>query len=169
MNKENKKLAQQKRAENRAKAEKKKKVTETLRFWGPIVAAAIVIIVLIWAVVTSNGNEAGTQDTSSQSAETTPVLNTEAGLEVEDGDKVNIDYVGYLDGEAFEGGDTKGNGADLVIGSGSYIDGFEEGLIGHTVGEEVSLELTFPEVYQNNPDMAGKDVVFEVVINGIYE
>ena len=61
---------------------------------------------------------------------------------VADGDLVNIDYEGKLDGEAFDGGTAQGQ--DLLIGSGSFIDGFEEGLIGVEVGETVDLELTFP-------------------------
>lgn len=83
---------------------------------------------------------------------------------VQENDTVNIDYVGYLDGEAFDGGTAQGE--DLLIGSDSYIDGFEDGLIGHKKGETVSLNLTFPEEY-SNADLAGQDVVFEVTINSI--
>lgn len=188
MKKENKKLAQQKKAEQRAKAERKKKMAEALGFWVPVVAVVVVVIVLIWAIVTSDDTGTSSESESSQTTEQTsestesvsgtendteatssPVLNTETGLEVKEGDTVNIDFVGYIDGEAFEGGDTKGNGCDLTIGSGQFIDGFEDGLIGHTVGEEVTLNLTFPESYSLNPDYAGKDVVFEVTINGVYE
>ena len=95
-------------------------------------------------------------------------MNTEEGLEVKEGDTVNIDYTGYKDGEAFAGGSTNGGGAYLVIGSGTYIDGFEDGLIGHRVGETVDLNLTFPEDY-GAEELAGADVVFNVTINGIYE
>lgn len=83
---------------------------------------------------------------------------------VEDGDVVNIDYVGTMNGEAFEGGTAEGD--DLTIGSGSFIEGFEEGLIGHEIGEEVSLDLVFPEDYYQT-DLAGKDVTFAVTINTI--
>ena len=83
---------------------------------------------------------------------------------VQENDTVNIDYVGYLDGEAFDGGTAQGE--DLLIGSDSYIDGFEDGLIGHKKGETVSLNLTFPEEY-SNADLAGQAVVFEVTINSI--
>ena len=76
---------------------------------------------------------------------------------VEDGDTVNIDFTGTKDGEEFEGGSSEGY--DLVIGSGSFIDGFEDGLIGHEIGDEVSLDLTFPEEYPQNEDLAGQDVV----------
>lgn len=85
---------------------------------------------------------------------------------VEDGDTVDIDYVGkYADTlEAFDGGTAEG--ASLVIGSGSYIDGFESGLIGVNIGETVDLDLTFPEDY-GATDLAGKAVVFTVTVNGI--
>lgn len=84
---------------------------------------------------------------------------------VQEGDVVNIDFTGYLEGEAFEGG--SGTGTDLEIGGGRFIPGFEDGLVGHKKGEEVSLNLTFPETYQNNEELAGQDVVFEVKINSI--
>ena len=86
---------------------------------------------------------------------------------VQENDTVNIDYAGYLDGEAFDGGTAQDQ--DLLIGSGSFIDGFEDGLIGHKKGETVSLYLTFPEDYSPNPDLAGQAVVFEVTINSISE
>lgn len=87
---------------------------------------------------------------------------------VEEGDIVNIDYVGRLDGEEFEGGSSGGAGFDLEIGSGRFIDGFEDGLIGKEVGTTVDLPLTFPDPY-TNPDLAGQDVVFEVTIHAIVE
>ena len=86
---------------------------------------------------------------------------------VQENDTVNIDYAGYLDGEAFDGGTAQDQ--DLLIGSGSFIDGFEDGLIGYKKGETVSLDLTFPEDYSPNPDLAGQAVVFEVTINSISE
>lgn len=70
----------------------------------------------------------------------------EAGRAIEEGDIVNIDFVGYQDGEAFAGG--TGQGYNLTIGSGRFIEGFEEGLIGVEVGETVSLDLTFPDPYK---------------------
>ena len=82
---------------------------------------------------------------------------------VEDGDELHITYVGTIDGEEFDGGTTDEDGADLTIGSGSYIDGFEDGLIGEKIGDTVTLNLTFPDDYSNE-DVAGKDVVFEVTI-----
>ena len=85
---------------------------------------------------------------------------------VEDGDAVNIDYEGLKDGEAFSGGTA--TGAVLEIGSNTFIDGFEEGLIGAKVGDKVTLNLTFPENY-GNTDLAGQPVVFNVTINKIVE
>lgn len=85
---------------------------------------------------------------------------------VEDGDMVNIDYEGKEGDTAFEGGTAEG--AYLTIGSGSFIDGFEAGLVGHSVGEEVDLDLTFPEDYYSET-MAGKAVVFHVKINSIHD
>lgn len=86
---------------------------------------------------------------------------------VKDGDKVNIDYVGTLNGKVFDGGTAEKQ--DLVIGSGSFIPGFEDGLIGKKIGSTVKLNLTFPKQYEQNPDLAGKDVVFEVTINSVKE
>ena len=85
---------------------------------------------------------------------------------VENGDIANIDYEGKKDGAAFEGGTAAGY--DLVIGSGSFIPGFEEGLVGVKKGETVDLELTFPENY-GTEDLAGAEVVFTVTVNGIYQ
>lgn len=82
----------------------------------------------------------------------------------EDGDVANIDYVGKKDGEAFDGG--TGSGYDLTLGSGTFIDGFEDGVIGMKVGETKTLELTFPESYSNS-DLAGQAVTFDVTLNSI--
>lgn len=83
---------------------------------------------------------------------------------VEDGDIVNIDYAGSVDGVAFEGGTAKDQ--NLVIGSHTFIDTFEEQLIGKNIGDEVDVNVTFPEEY-HAPDLAGKPALFEVKINGI--
>lgn len=85
---------------------------------------------------------------------------------VRDGDIVNIDYVGRINGEEFDGGSDEDY--NLAIGSGSFIDGFESGLIDHKVGETVTLELTFPEDYGDSTK-AGVDAEFEVTINSIQE
>ena len=85
-----------------------------------------------------------------------------------DGDTVNIDYVGRIDGVAFDGGDTKGSGADLTLGSGTYIDDFEDQIVGHTPGETFDVTVTFPEDY-GNEDLNGKEAVFETTLNYIKE
>lgn len=86
------------------------------------------------------------------------------GRPVEDGDIVNIDFEGFLDGEAFDGGSA--TGSDLTIGSNAFIDGFEEQLIGANIGEEVELNLSFPENY-GKEELNGQPVVFKVVVNSI--
>ena len=83
---------------------------------------------------------------------------------VENGDTANIDYEGKKDGVAFDGGTAAGQ--DLVIGSGTFIPGFEEGLVGVKVGETVELNLTFPEEYHSE-ELAGQSVVFTVTVNSI--
>ena len=82
----------------------------------------------------------------------------------EEGDTAIIDFVGKKDGEAFQGG-TSSDYA-LELGSGTFIDGFEDGVIGHKPGETFDLNLTFPENYQSE-ELAGQDVVFTVTLNNI--
>lgn len=86
---------------------------------------------------------------------------------VEDGDVVNIDYVGSVDGEEFSGGNTNGNGTLVTAGSDAYIDDFLTQIIGHSPKETFNVEVTFPDPYENNPDLAGKDAVFVTTINYI--
>ena len=83
---------------------------------------------------------------------------------VQSGDVANIDYVGKKDDVAFEGGTAEG--FDLEIGSNTFIEGFEDGLIGVAIGETVDLPLTFPENYHAE-DLAGADVVFTVTVNSV--
>ena len=83
------------------------------------------------------------------------------------GDYVNIDYAGYLDGVAFSGG-TATNQKILIVSESGYIPGFAEGILGHTVGESFSVPVTFPEDY-GSADLAGKSVVFEMKLNAIYD
>lgn len=83
---------------------------------------------------------------------------------VEDGDQTTIDFEGFVDGVAFEGG--KGEDYPLTIGSHSFIDTFEEQLIGKKVGEEVEVNVTFPEEYQVK-ELAGKPAMFKVTIKEI--
>ncbi len=85
---------------------------------------------------------------------------------VKNGDEVNIDFEGKKDGVAFDGG--KGEKYDLVIGSGSFIPGFEEGLVGKKAGETFDLEVTFPDTY-HVADLKGADVVFTTTINEVKE
>ncbi len=82
----------------------------------------------------------------------------------ENGDTVNIDFMGKIDGVAFEGG--TGSDYDLELGSDSFIDGFEDGLLGVKAGESRDLNLKFPEDYGHD-DLNGKDVVFEVTVNSV--
>ena len=79
-------------------------------------------------------------------------------------DTVNIDYEGSVDGVLFEGGAAKGH--DLKLGSGAFIPGFEDQIIGHKIGEEFNVEVTFPEEYHAS-DLAGKAAVFATKINSI--
>lgn len=95
-----------------------------------------------------------------------PYYTDSAKTTVEDGDFVNIDYTGTKDGEEFDGG--SGTDYTLEIGSNTFIDGFEAGLVGMNVGDEKDLSLTFPEDYSST-DLAGKDVVFHVKINKIQD
>lgn len=84
---------------------------------------------------------------------------------VDDGDTVNIDFEGKIDGKTFDGGTA--SGASLTIGSGTFIDGFEDGLIGVKPGDKTTLKLKFPDEYKTNTDLAGKDVTFDVTVNYI--
>ena len=85
--------------------------------------------------------------------------------DVQDGDTVNIDYEGTVDGVAFDGGTAQG--VDLTIGSGRFIPGFEDQLIGAKAGETTTITVTFPEEYSNAPDLAGKEAEFTVTVNKI--
>lgn len=90
---------------------------------------------------------------------------TETEDAAKEGDTVNIDFVGKMNGEAFDGG--SGTGYNLVLGSGSFIDGFEDQLIGAKKGEKLEVNVTFPESYPSNPDLAGKPAVFDVTVNKV--
>lgn len=101
----------------------------------------------------------------------TQILNSkpqyvEVNRAAKEGDTVNIDYTGLLNGKAFDGGTAKGY--DLVLGSHSFIDGFEDGLIGTKKGQHKDLKLTFPKDYSSK-DLAGKAVVFKVTVNSVKE
>ena len=81
-------------------------------------------------------------------------------------DQVNIDYAGFLGEEQFEGGTAQGH--ELVLGSGAFIPGFEDQLVGAEIGADVDVNVTFPEQYHSE-ELAGKAVVFHVHVNGIRE
>lgn len=87
---------------------------------------------------------------------------------IEDGDTVNIDYVGRIDGVEFENGSTGGVGREVVIGQTNFIDDFIEQLIGHMPGETFNIEVTFPEEYDNE-ELSGKDAVFTITVNYLVE
>ncbi len=82
----------------------------------------------------------------------------------EEGDKVNIDFEGKVDGVAFDGGTAEDQ--ELELGSGSFIPGFEEGIVGHEVGESFDIEVSFPEDYHSE-ELKGKDAVFSITLNSI--
>lgn len=83
---------------------------------------------------------------------------------VQDKDTLNIDFEGFVDGEAFEGGTAKGY--TLVVGSGTFIPGFEEQLVGAAAGQQVEVKVTFPEDYHSDT-LKGKEVLFKVTVNEI--
>lgn len=182
MKKENRKMAQERRAAERKRQMRIQLIRNTL-----IVVAIVAFFggMIIYGVLDSKKNadneEAATTETTEQDTATTEEsdtgsdLITDESLTVADGDTVNIDYVGRVDGIAFDGG--SGN-YDLVIGSHSFIDDFEEQLIGHHVGESVDVTVSFPEDYNRGSytdangeshSLNGAEAVFEVQINGIYE
>ncbi|MBS4968383.1 MAG: FKBP-type peptidyl-prolyl cis-trans isomerase [Lachnospiraceae bacterium] len=187
MKKENRKAAQQRRAEERRKLAKKKKIKKILTW---VISAAVVILLLLLVIfgdqlLSKDSSGSSASSSVSESSDTTSdssvsdssatdtssgstAYSTDTSLTIEDGDTVNIDYVGSIDGVEFEGGSTNGAGTDLTIGSGLYIDDFEEQLIGAHPGDSVEVNVTFPDDYQQE-DLQGKDALFQVTINGIYE
>ncbi|MGN0445370.1 MAG: trigger factor [Acutalibacteraceae bacterium] len=89
----------------------------------------------------------------------------EVEREAANDDLVTIDFDGYVDGKAFEGG--KGEGYELTLGSGQFIPGFEDQIVGHKAGENFDVVVTFPEDYVE--DLAGKEATFKVVLNAVKE
>ena len=178
MNKENRKAAKERRAKER---EHEAKVAHYKKIWswaGPALIIVVIVGLIIASVLDSKrlSVKSASEDTStassaasasSASTSASASLQTDTSLTIEDGDTVNIDYVGSIDGVEFEGGNTKGNGADLVIGSHTYIDDFEEQLIGHHPGDSVDVTVTFPEDYGKD-ELNGKEALFKVTVNGIY-
>ncbi len=186
MKKENRKMAQELRARERAAAARRKK-TQKIVITVLVLAAVAVVATGIILTSTSVGKESsspsesvasasassagavtGTSASAGTSSSSEKKLDTTKGTVVQAGDTINLDYVGSVDGVEFEGGSTQGQGTDLTLGSGTYIDGFEEAVEGHKVGESFDIHVTFPENYGNS-DLAGKDAVFNITINGVYK
>ena len=173
MNKENRKAAKERRAKER---EHEAKVAHYKKIWswaGPALIVVVIVGLIIASVLDSKRLSAKSvsEDTSTASSASTSAsasLQTDTSFTIEDGDTVNIDYVGSIDGVEFQGGNTNGSGADLVIGSHTYIDDFEEQLIGHHPGDSVDVTVTFPEDYGKD-ELNGKEALFKVTINGIYK
>ena len=173
MKKENRKMAQERRARERRKKELQRKISKIIVIVLPIIAVVALIIAIIVTSgssknTTSSGDAAAESGSTDNSTDDSTSYSTDSSLTVEDGDTVNIDYVGSIDGVEFDGGNTQGNGTDLTIGSGRYIDDFEEQLIGAHPGDEVEVTVTFPDDY-GNEELNGKEAVFDVTVNGIYK
>ena len=184
MKKENRKMAQERRAKERRKKELQRKISRIIVIVLPLIAVIALIIAIIVTSDSSNSSsgsdntttesDSGTEDSSDTDTSDTgdsadaASYSTDTSLTIEDGDTVNIDYVGSIGGVEFDGGNTQGQGTDLTIGSGSYIDDFEEQLIGAHPGDNVEVTVTFPEDY-GNEELNGKEAVFDVTVNGIYQ
>lgn len=177
MNKENKRMAQERRAEERKRQRRKNWIKNIVivlvivGFFGGMIGFGI------WDSKQMKQNETTTQDTATESDEgdntQSDTLDTDTSRAVKEGDTVAIYYEGSVDGIAFEGGTGE---YDLLIGSHSFIDDFEEQLIGHCIGETVEVHVTFPENYNatyqdaegEEKSLANAEAVFSVQINGIY-
>lgn len=112
------------------------------------------------ATVTDEDVEAELLNAQKQNSRTVPVEDRAAQMD----DEVTIDFEGFVDGEAFEGG--KGENYQLKLGSHSFIDTFEDQIVGKNIGDEFDVNVTFPEEYQAE-DLAGKPAVFKCKLNGI--
>ena len=114
------------------------------------------------AEVTDEDVQAELLNVQKQNSRTIPVEDRAAKMD----DEVTIDFEGFVNGEAFEGG--KGENYQLTLGSHSFIDTFEDQIVGKNIGEEFDVNVTFPEDYQAE-DLAGKPAVFKCKLNGIKE
>jgi trigger factor len=188
MKKENKKMAQERRAREREAAARRAMLKKVV----PAVIGTVAAVVVIVGIIVTAGDPdkksveaASAADQAAVSSVADVAASSSAGAEFEDmsdkdvlqankdlvckeGDKVNIDYVGKIDGVPFAGGDTKGAGAILKLGSGQYIPGFEDQVAGHKPGETFDVVVTFPEDY-GAAELAGKKAVFTTTLNGIYK
>lgn len=170
MKKENKKLAQQRKAEEKKKQARKNILNKVIKIAVPSLVLVVFVALCLVNPFAKDEADSNSTDTSTATESTigdTTTYSTDTSLMVKDGDTVNIDYVGSIDGVEFAGGNTNGAGADLTIGSGTYIDDFEEQLIGAHPGDTVEVNVTFPENY-GNEELNGKDALFVVEVNGIY-
>ena len=172
MKKENKKLAQQRKAQEKKRQAQKNVLDKVIKIGVPSLLLIALIVICLVNPFAKDDSDSGSTDTSTDTSTEsttgdTSTFSTDTSLTVKDGDTVNIDYVGSIDGVEFAGGNTNGAGADLTIGSGTYIDDFEEQLIGAHPGDTVEVNVTFPENY-GNEELNGKDALFVVEVNGIY-
>jgi len=176
MKKENKKLAQQRKAQEKKRQAQKNVLDKVIKIGVPSLLLIALIVICLVNPFAKDDSDSGSTDTSTDTSTDistesttgdTSTFSTDTSLTVKDGDTVNIDYVGSIDGVEFAGGNTNGAGADLTIGSGTYIDDFEEQLIGGHPGDTVEVNVTFPENY-GNEELNGKDALFVVEVNGIY-
>ena len=163
MKKENRQLAKEQKAVERSKQAKQQKVKKQLSSTLPNIIAVVIFVVIAAAVIISSNQS----KKANHQTEERVLLQTDPELVTKDGNFLNIDFVGKIDGVEFEGGNTNGAGTVLQIGSGRYIDNFEEQLIGYHPGDVVEVTVTFPDNYQEE-SLRGKEAVFTVTINGIY-
>lgn len=174
MKKENKQLARQKKAEESKKKARKKRLLTVCKYGIPaLIITAIIVYCIAVNVSTDNSKENNSTQAVTENTEKQTELIKNEGSEVKNGDTVNIDYVGKVDGVEFQGGNTNGKGTMLTLGSGTYIDGFEEQVVGHKVGETFDISVKFPDNYgkegTEKAELNGAQAVFTVTINGIYQ
>lgn len=180
MKKENRKAAQERRARERQAEERKKKLVHILVPVIVIAALAVLVIGIVVTATQSTDDSVKTSDSAYDStgsvtsgSDTNAVTSSDVSSEsvvsgssrtAKMGDTVVIDYVGKIDGVAFDGGTAENQ--TLVLGSGTYIDGFEDQIAGHHVGETFDINVTFPDDY-GAADLAGKDAVFTITLDSV--
>lgn len=164
--------SEKKGSDNTKKEETDKKKEDTKKSEVPVIASAASYIDLAeykTVELKKSDIDKAVQDKINEELNNYATYKKSKKGKVKSGDTVNIYYVGRIDGEAFDGGsctkDKYPDGYDLTIGSKSFIDGFENALIGKTIGKTYDINVTFPDPYQNNPDLSGKPAVFTVTLN----